>query len=360
MTSSRGQNGQNRKAKMKTPVLRKAASRNGGKDIKNILITGGAGFIGSHLARALLAKNYNISILDNLFTGRKENIEDIKDNANLKFILGSITDEAILSKLIEQSDLVYHLAATVGVKNVVEKPLDTIIYDTFGTELVLKYASLRGIKVVLTSTSEVYGKSSAISLKEDADLIIGPPDINRWSYACSKLLDEFLAIGYHRERSLPVVVARLFNVVGPGQSGKYGMVIPRFFKRALLNEPIVVYGDGQQVRCFTYIDDVVEILMKLAASEKANGEVVNIGSNDPVSIKNLALKIKEITKSSSEILFEPYSNYYGKHFEDIRKRVPDLKKLKRITGKSPQDKLGDILEKIKSYFCAHPEALVDI
>lgn len=360
MTSSRGQNVQNRKGKMETPRLRRAASCKSAKNIKNILITGGAGFIGSHLARALLAKNYNVSILDNLFTGREENIKDIKDNANLKFILGSITDEAILSKLIEESDLVYHLAATVGVKNVVEKPLETIIYDTFGTELVLKYASLRGIKVVLTSTSEVYGKSSAVPFKEDTDLILGPPDVNRWSYACSKLLDEFLAISYHRERALPVVVVRLFNVVGPRQVGKYGMVIPRFFKRALSNEPIVVYGDGQQVRCFTYIDDVVEILMKLAASEKANGEVINIGSNDQVSIKDLALKIKEITKSSSRIVFEPYSNYYGKHFEDVRKRVPDLTKLKRIIGDVPQDKLEAILMKIKRYFDAHPEELADI
>lgn len=340
--------------------LRRTESRKSRKDIKNILITGGAGFIGSHLARALLAKNYNVSILDNLFTGRKENIEDIQDNANFKFIIGSITDEAILSKLIEQSDLVYHLAATVGVKNVVDKPLDTIIYDTFGTELVLKYASLRGVKVVLTSTSEVYGKSAAVPFKEDTDLILGPPDINRWSYACSKLLDEFLAISYYRERGLPVVVVRLFNVVGPRQVGKYGMVIPRFFKRALSNEPIVVYGDGQQVRCFTYIDDVVEILIKLAASEKADGEVINIGSNDPISIKNLALKIKEIVKSSSEIVFEPYSNYYGKHFEDIKRRVPDLTKLKRIIGDVPQDKLESILKKIKSYFDAHPEELANM
>lgn len=341
-------------------LLRRAHSRKSGKDIKNILITGGAGFIGSHLARALLAKNYNIFILDDLSTGRKENIEDIKDNKNLQFIIGSITDEAILSKLIEQSDLIYHLAATVGVRNVIEKPLDTLIYDTFGTELVLKYASARGIKVVLTSTSEVYGNSAAVPFKEDTDLIIGPPDINRWSYACSKLLDEFLAISYHRERGLPVVVVRLFNVVGPGQVGRYGMVIPRFFKYALTNEPIVVYGDGEQARCFTYVDDAVEIIMELTFSEKANGEVINLGCNDQTSIKDLALKIKEITGSSSKIVFEPYSNYYGEHFQDIKRRVPDLTKLKRIAGRVPENKLDLILEKIKSYFDAHPEELGNI
>jgi UDP-glucose 4-epimerase len=298
--------------------------------------------------------------LDDLSTGRKENIEDIKDNKNLQFVVGSITDEAILSKLIEQSDLIYHLAATVGVRNVVEKPLDTLIYDTFGTELVLRYASARGIKVVLTSTSEVYGKSAAVPFKEDTDLIIGPPDINRWSYACSKLLDEFLAIGYHKERGLPVVVVRLFNVVGPGQVGRYGMVIPRFFKRALTNEPIVVYGDGEQARCFTYIDDAVEIIMELTVSEKANGEVINLGCNDQTTIKNLALKIKEITGSSSKIVFEPYSNYYGEHFQDIKRRVPDLTKLKRIAGRVPENKLDLILEKIKSNFDAHPEELGNI
>ena len=341
-------------------LLRRSQAQKNGKDIKNILITGGAGFIGSHLTRALLAKNYNVVILDYFSTGRNKNIEDLKDHKNLQIVIGSITDEAILSKLIEKSDLIYHLAATVGVRNVVEKPLDTLIYDTFGTELVLKYASQRGVKVVLASTSEVYGKSTILPFKEDADLIIGPPDINRWSYACSKLLDEFLAIGYHRERGLPIVVIRLFNVAGPGQVGRYGMVIPRFFKWALKHEPIVVYGDGEQVRCFTYVADAIDLMQELTFSEKANGEIINLGCTYQISIKDLALKIKELTKSSSEIVFEPYSNYYGEYFQDIRKRVPDLTKLGRIAGRVPGNEIDLVLEKIKTYFESNPEELENI
>ncbi|HOW35167.1 MAG TPA: GDP-mannose 4,6-dehydratase [Candidatus Omnitrophota bacterium] len=341
-------------------LLRRSDRQKDVKSVKNVLITGGAGFIGSHLTRALLAKNYNVFILDDFSTGREENIQDVKDNPNLHLIRGSITDEAILSKLVEQCDLIYHLAATVGVKNVVEKPLDTIIYDTLGTVLVLKYASGKGIKVVMTSTSEVYGKSVAIPFSESTDLIIGPPDINRWSYACSKLLDEFLTVSYYRERGLPAVVVRLFNVVGPGQMGRYGMVIPRFFKNALTGKPIVVYGDGEQVRCFTDVDDVVEILMELSGLEKANGEVINLGSDREISIKDLALKIKEITKSASPIVFEPYSNYYGHNFQDIRKRVPNLTKLKKILGRTPQTGLDVILEKVKDYFVSHPQELEDV
>ncbi len=328
--------------------------------LKNILITGGAGFIGSHLSKSLIAKGYNVFVLDDFSTGRKENVESLEGNKNFQLIRGSVTDEAILSKYIEQCDLIYHLAATVGVKNVVDNPLDTVIYDTFGTGLVLKYASAKGMKVVLTSTSEVYGKSTVVPFSEDNDLIMGPPNINRWSYACSKLLDEFLAIDYHKQRGLPVVVVRLFNVVGPGQVGMYGMVMPRFFKSAFKGTPITIYGDGEQVRCFTYIDDVVEILMEFATSEKANGEIVNLGSNNEISIKNLALKIKEITKSSSKIVFEPYSSYYGSQFQDIRKRVPDISKLKRIIGKSPKLGMDDILVKMHEYFLSHPDELDNI
>ena len=327
------------------------------KKIKNILITGGAGFIGSALSRRLLAEGYKVTVIDDLSTGSRENIQDMLNNNNFSLIVGSITDETILSKAIEESDLIYHLAATVGVKNVIEKPLDTVIYDTIGTSIVLKYASAKGVKVILTSTSEVYGKSEKYPFKEDDDVVIGSPDINRWSYACSKLLDEFFAIGYHLERGLPVVIIRFFNVVGPGQVGRYGMVIPRFFKSALQNQPIHVYGNGKQTRCFTYIDDAINIILKLAQNQKAVGEIINLGSNNLVSIRDLAQEIKRITKSSSKIVFEPYQKYYGGRFEDIKKRVPDLTKLKKISGVTPHTSILEILKKMKRYFEENPKEL---
>ena len=327
------------------------------KKIKNVLVTGGAGFIGSALTRELLKKNYNVTIIDDFSTGTKENIADMAEEKGLRVITGSITDETIVSKAVEECDLIYHLAATVGVKNVVDKPLETIIYDTIGTSIVLKYATSRGIKTLITSTSEVYGKSDKYPFKEDDDVIIGPPEVNRWSYACSKLLDEFFAIGYHKERNLPIVIVRLFNVVGPGQLGRYGMVIPRFFKFALENKPIPVYGDGTQVRCFTYVDDAIDIIIKLAHIDAANGEVINLGSKNEISIKDLALKVKDITKSSSKIVFEPYQKYYGSSFQDVKKRTPDLTKLERIAGIVPKTTLKEILEKMNKYFKENPEEL---
>lgn len=327
------------------------------KKVKNVLITGGAGFIGSALARRLLAQDYKITVIDDLSTGSKENIQDMLNNKDFNLIIGSITDEAIISKAIEESDIIYHLAATVGVKNVIEKPLDTVIYDTIGTSIVLKYASAKGVKVVLTSTSEVYGKSRKYPFKEDDDVVIGPPDVNRWSYACSKLLDEFLAIGYYRERALPVVIVRFFNIVGPKQVGSYGMVIPRFFKAALRNEPIYVYGDGKQARCFTYIDDAIDILLKLSENPKAVGEVINLGSSNLISIKKLARDIKRITKSSSEIVFESYHKYYGNRFQDVKKRFPSLTKLKKISGVIPKTTIPEILKKMKRYFEENPQEL---
>jgi UDP-glucose 4-epimerase len=330
------------------------------KKVKNVLITGGAGFIGSVLTGALLKSKYNVTVIDDFSTGRKENLEPFSGDKNFNLITGSITDESLIAKAVEKCDLIYHLAATVGVKNVVDNPLETIIYDTIGTSIILKYASANGVKVVMTSTSEVYGKSEKYPFKEDEDVVIGPPDVNRWSYACSKLLDEFFAIGYHRQRGLPVVIVRLFNIVGPGQLGRYGMVIPRFFKFAMRNEPIPVYGDGEQVRCFTYVDDAIEMIIKLADIEKANGEVINLGSKNEISIKDLAGEIKRITGSSSKIVFEPYQKYYGANFQDIKKRVPDLTKLKRIAGSVPKTSLKEILEKTKRYFEENPEALEGI
>jgi UDP-glucose 4-epimerase len=327
------------------------------KKVKNVLITGGAGFIGSALSRRLLAEKYKVTVIDDFSTGRRDNIQDMLGNKNFRIITGSITDETILSKEIEKSDIVYHLAATVGVKNVVDKPLETVIYDTIGTSIVLRYASAKGIKVVITSTSEVYGKSQKYPFKEDDDVVIGPPDINRWSYACSKLLDEFLAIGYYRERKLPVVIIRFFNIVGPRQVGHYGMVIPRFFKSAFKNQPLHVYGDGAQERCFTYVDDAIDIVLKLAESEKAVGEVINLGSDNLISIKDLAKEIKRVTKSSSKIVFEPYRKYYGNNFEDIKKRLPDLAKLREISGAVPRTTISEILNKMQRYFKENPEEL---
>ncbi|MDP3791745.1 MAG: GDP-mannose 4,6-dehydratase [Candidatus Omnitrophota bacterium] len=325
--------------------------------VKNILVTGGAGFIGSALVRKLLDKKYNVAVIDDFSSGSLENLKGTLDNKNFHLITGSITDETIIGKAVEECDLIYHLAATVGVKNVVDKPLETIIYDTIGTSIVLKYASARGVKTLITSTSEVYGKSKKYPFKEGDDVVIGPPDINRWSYACSKLLDEFFAIGYYKERGLPITIVRLFNVVGPGQVGSYGMVMPRFFKFALKNEPIPVYGDGKQVRCFTYVDDAIDIIIKLAGLDAANGEVINLGAHNEISIKDLAQEIKKITKSSSKIVFEPYRKYYGASFQDIKKRVPDLAKLKRISGTVPKTTLKEILEKMNLYFKENPAEL---
>lgn len=329
-------------------------SRRSAKEIRNALVTGGAGFIGSALVKTLLKERCKVTVIDDFSTGLEENLKGALEDKNFRLIRGSITDEALVAKAVEGCDIVYHLAATVGVKKVVDEPLETIIYDTIGTSIVLKYASAKGVKVVITSTSEVYGKSERYPFKEDEDVLIGPPDVNRWSYACSKLLDEFFAIGYHRERGLPAVIIRLFNVVGPGQLGRYGMVIPRFFKFALRNEPIPVYGDGTQVRCFTYIDDAIDIIIKLASAEGAVGEVINLGSANEVSIKDLAMQVKDITGSSSKIVFEPYEKYYGKDFQDIRKRVPDLAKLKRIAGMAPETTLKTILEKMKEHLEKNP------
>ncbi|TAM37863.1 SDR family NAD(P)-dependent oxidoreductase, partial [bacterium] len=285
---------------------------------RNILITGGAGFIGSALARELLRRGHVVTVIDDFSTGRDENIQDLSRNKNFFMITGSITDETLVAKAVEDCGLIYHLAATVGVKNVISKPLETIIYDTIGTSIILKYASARGAKVLITSTSEVYGKSQKLPFNEDDDVVIGPPGVNRWSYACSKLLDEFFAIAYHRQRGLPVTVVRLFNVVGPRQVGRYGMVIPRFFKMAMTGEPIIVYGDGKQVRSFTYVDDAIDIIIRLAGEKKANGQVVNLGSRNEISIKELAHAVKRVTKSSSRIVFEPYRKYYGSNFQDIK------------------------------------------
>lgn len=338
-------------------VLKRTSLSSSVKQVKNILVTGGAGFIGYHLIKVLLEKNFNIYVIDDFSTGRMENIKGFENNKNFHLVRGSITDEVILSEIMEKCDLVYHLAATVGVKNVVEKSLSTIIYDTFGTELVLRYASSKNIKVILASTSEVYGKSDTLPFREDADIVFGSPDISRWSYACSKLLDEFLAIAYNRERGLPTVIVRFFNVVGPGQVGHYGMVMPRFIKSVLTNKKIHVYGDGTQSRCFTYIDDAIEILLKIVENKEAEGQVINLGNNQEISIIDLANKMKDMTGSESEIIFESYKKYYGDGFEDIYRRIPDLTKLKKITGCVPKIGIEEIIKKLIAYYQDNPQEL---
>jgi UDP-glucose 4-epimerase len=315
------------------------------------LITGGAGFVGSHLAEALLARGDEVFILDNLSTGSIENIEHLKEDKRFHYAIDSVMNEPVMAELIDRVDVVFHLAAAVGVRLIVESPVNTIETNVHATELVLKIANKKKKKVVVASTSEVYGKSNAVPFREDADLVLGPTLKGRWSYACSKAIDEFLALAYYKEKHLPVVVVRLFNTVGPRQTGRYGMVIPNFVKQALLGHPITVFGDGRQSRCFTYVGDVVRVLMQLAADPRAVGEVFNIGNDsEEVTILELAERVKERTGSKSEIVMVPYDQAYEEGFEDMPRRVPDLTKLRNLTGYEPKIHLNEILDQVIGYF----------
>lgn len=309
-----------------------------------VLITGGAGFIGSHLAEELLNGNNEVFVIDDLSTGSIENIEHLKEDKSFHYAIDTIFNQAIFRELVDKCDIIYHHAAAVGVQLVVQSPVNTIETNIYGTELVLKYANLKKKKVIITSTSEVYGKSSKASFSENDDLIIGPPDKGRWSYACSKAIDEFLAIAYWKEKELPVVIIRLFNTIGPRQTGRYGMVVPRFIKCALANEPIPIYGSGKQSRCFTYISDVVDGLIALSEEPKAVGEVFNIGNPKEITIEDLAIKIKRMTNSKSELKYIPYSKAYGAGFDDIMRRVPDISKIQKYVGYSPKVSLDKMLE----------------
>lgn len=309
-----------------------------------VLITGGAGFIGSHLAEELLRKNDEVYIIDDLSTGSIENIEHLKENNKFHYVIDSISNEQILRELIDKCELIYHHAAAVGVQLIVQSPVRTIETNIYGTEIVLKYANLKKKKVVITSTSEVYGKSTKIPFSEGDDLIIGPTNMGRWSYACSKAIDEFLAIAYWKEKKLPVVIVRLFNTIGPRQTGKYGMVVPRFIKCALVNEPIPIYGSGKQSRCFTYISDVVDGLVALSEDPKAVGEVFNIGNPEEITMENLANKIKKMTNSTSELKYIPYSEAYTEGFEDMMRRIPNISKIQKYVGYSPKVSLDNMLE----------------
>jgi UDP-glucose 4-epimerase len=315
------------------------------------LITGGAGFVGSHLAEALLARGDEVYAIDNLSTGSIENIEHLKGNARFHYTIESITNEPVLAELVDHVDVVFHLAAAVGVRLIVESPVNTIETNVHGTERVLKNANKKKKKVLLASTSEVYGKNNVVPFREDADLVMGPTTKGRWSYACSKAIDEFLALAYHKEKKLPVVVFRLFNTVGPRQTGRYGMVIPNFVKQALLGHPLTVFGDGRQRRCFGYVSDVIEALIRLAETPEAVGEVVNIGNDrEEVTILELAQRVKKRTGSSSEITIVPYDQAYEEGFEDMFRRIPDITKLKTLTGYSPKVGLDEILDRVIAYF----------
>jgi|TARA_B100000315_G_scaffold191589_3_gene181859 UDP-glucose 4-epimerase len=314
------------------------------------LITGGAGFIGSHLAEALLDAGHGVEVIDNLSTGSIENIEHLKGRDGFQYTIDSITNEPLLAEQIDRCDVAFHLAAAVGVKLIVEAPVHTIETNVHGTEVVLTLANKKKKLVVVASTSEVYGKSTEIPFKEDADLRLGATWKHRWAYACSKAIDEFLALAYWKEKKLPVIVVRLFNTVGPRQTGQYGMVVPNFVRQALAGHPITVFGDGSQSRSFTYVGDVVDALMQLIAEPKAVGEVFNIGNGEEISILALAEQIKAMTGSPSDIVTIPYDEAYEAGFEDMPRRVPDITKLQTLTGYEPKVQLSEILTRVIDHF----------
>src|SRR4051812_21274300 len=317
-----------------------------------VLITGGAGFVGSHLAEALLDRGDEVFVLDNLSTGSIDNIGHLKQNARFHYTIDTITNEPLLAELIDQCDTVVHLAAAVGVKLIVEAPVHTIETNVHGTEVVLKHANKKKKLVVIASTSEVYGKNENVPFSEDADLVMGPTPKHRWAYACSKAIDEFLALAYWKERKLPVIIVRFFNTVGPRQTGQYGMVIPNFVRQALANEPITVFGDGTQSRSFTHVADVVRALIQLMRHPAAIGQVINIGSTQEVRILDLATRVRERAGSSSTIKLVPYDEAYESGFEDMPRRVPDLRKVAAMIGYQAQYSLDDILDQVIEYFRA--------
>jgi UDP-glucose 4-epimerase len=317
------------------------------------LVTGGAGFIGSHLVERLLAEGKSVGVIDDLSTGSAQNLISVRSHPRLRWVQASVSQCVELAEWAEEAETVYHLAATVGVDRVLESPLRAIQTNLHETEAVLQAASQHGAKVVLTSSSEVYGKSERELLREDADLNIGPPTVARWSYACSKLMAEFLALSYARERNLPVTIARLFNTVGPRQSGRYGMVLPRFLAAARSGQPLRVFGDGKQTRCFCDVADTVEALLRLERCPEAPGQIVNVGGVVEISMLELAQLITRTLRSTSTIEFVPYEEAYTAGFEDFPRRRPDLTKLKRLTGFLPAAELGELIERLGASFSSH-------
>ncbi len=311
-----------------------------------VLITGGAGFIGSHLSDAYLQRGDEVFIIDDLSTGSIENIRHLKEHPRFHYTIENVHNQPVTAELVDQCDVIFHLAAAVGVKLIVESPVRTIETNVHGTEVVLSLANKKKKKVLIASTSEVYGLSAEVPFREDGNLVMGATTKGRWSYACSKAIDEFLALAYWREKKLPTIVVRLFNTVGPRQTGQYGMVIPTFVKQALSGRPITVFGDGKQSRCFGYVGDVVGALMKLMDDENAVGEVFNIGSNQEISIIDLARKVKELTNSESEIVLVPYDEAYEEGFEDMPRRIPDISKVNAQVGFRPEMSLEGILKSV--------------
>jgi UDP-glucose 4-epimerase len=319
-----------------------------------VLITGGAGFIGSHLADAYLGRGDEVLILDDLSTGSIDNIRHLRSNPRFHYTIESVHHAATVAELVYQCDVVFHLAAAVGVRLIVESPVRTIETNVHGTEVVLAQANKKKKKVLIASTSEVYGLSVDLPFREDGNLVLGPTAKGRWSYACSKAIDEFLALAYWRERKLPTVIARLFNTVGPRQTGQYGMVVPTFVKQALTGRPITIHGDGCQSRCFTDVSDVVGALIALMEHPAAVGEVFNIGSSEEVTIRALAEQVRGLTGSHSEIICVPYELAYGEGFEDMPRRVPDISKIAALVGYRPSRSLNQILQGVIDFFRDSP------
>ena len=324
-----------------------------------VLITGGAGFIGSHLTDAYLERGDEVYIIDDLSTGSIGNIQHVKNHPRFHYTIESVHNQPVTAELVDQCDVIFHLAAAVGVKLIVESPVRTIETNVRGTEVVLSLANKKKKKVLLASTSEVYGLSADVPFREDGNLVMGATTKGRWSYACSKAIDEFLALAYWREKKLPTIVVRLFNTVGPRQTGQYGMVIPTFVKQALAGRPITVYGDGKQSRCFGYVGDVVDALVKLMDNDDAVGQVFNIGSNTEISILELAERVKEITRSDSEIVFVPYDEAYEEGFEDMPRRVPNISKISDLVGFHPNMSLDGILQRVVDYQIGRRTAVAD-
>ena len=313
------------------------------------LVTGGAGFIGSHLVEALIRAGHEVTAVDDLSTGKLENISALEGNERFRCVQDSILNRSVMAKLVDEADIILHLAAAVGVRLIIESPVRTIETNVKGTETVLELAAEKKKLVAIFSTSEVYGKSTVMQFSEDGDLVLGPTSKSRWSYAASKIVDEFLALAYHQEKGLPVVIFRLFNTVGPRQTGRYGMVLPRFVGQAAAGQPLTVYGDGEQTRTFTHVRDAVWLILQVVGDGRSIGQVFNVGGKEEVSIKRLASLVRETVGSNSEIVYVPYDRAYAEGFEDMRKRVPDISKVEAAFGYVPRYGLTDIIKDVAEY-----------
>lgn len=313
------------------------------------LVTGGAGFIGSHLASALLNAGYQVTIIDDLSTGSMDNIADLKAEPRFRYCIDSIFNRSLMAELVDEASVVFHLAAAVGVRRIVEFPVRTIETNVRGSEIVLELAAKKSKRLLIASTSEVYGKATKIPFSETDDLVFGSTYNSRWSYACSKAIDEFLALAYHREKALPVTILRLFNTSGPRQTGRYGMVLPTFVRQALSNDAMVVFGNGEQSRCFTHVNDVVRAMIDCATKTDCAGEIFNLGNTEEVTMNELAAKVKSATHSTSPIVHVPYSEAYGKGFEDMQRRLPDISKARTWFGYAPKYVLDDIIASVVDY-----------